>query len=130
MKTRIRGRAFKASLLVLLTGTSATAFAQDSEQLADTGEIIVTANKRSENLQSVSISVSAVAGDALEKGRTTQIDELVSKVPNLQLTSTVGDNTPIFALRGVSLNDFSLNQSGPVYPSGGGRLAWVGSERS
>jgi iron complex outermembrane receptor protein len=113
MTTRFQGRALKASLMLLLTGTSAAAFAQDSEP-ADTGEIIVTANKRSENLQSVSISVSAVAGDALEKGRTTQIDELVSKVPNLQLTSTVGDNTPIFALRGVSLNDFSLNQSGPV----------------
>lgn len=113
MTTRFQGRALKASLMLLLTGTSAAAFAQDSEP-ADTGEIIVTANKRSENLQSVSISVSAVAGDALEKGRTTQIDEIVSKVPNLQLTSTVGDNTPIFALRGVSLNDFSLNQSGPV----------------
>ncbi|WP_086619845.1 TonB-dependent receptor [Erythrobacter tepidarius] len=78
------------------------------------GEIIVTANKRAENLQDVPISVSAVGGEALERGRTTQIDELVTMVPNLQLTSTVGDNTPIFALRGVSLNDFSLNQSGPV----------------
>jgi iron complex outermembrane recepter protein len=106
-------RALKAALVLLLTSTSGAAFAQDAEA-PDSGEIIVTANKRSENLQSVSISVSAVAGDALEKGRTTQIDELVSKVPNLQLTSTVGDNTPIFALRGVSLNDFSLNQSGPV----------------
>ena len=111
-----RSHLLKASLVLLLTSTSATAFAQETkaDDTADSGEIIVTANKRSENLQSVSISVSAVAGDALEKGRTTQIDELVSKVPNLQLTSTVGDNTPIFALRGVSLNDFSLNQSGPV----------------
>ncbi len=97
----------------LMASTSTAAFAQEAE-VPDGGDIIVTANKRSENLQKVSISVSAVAGDALEKGRTTQIDELVSKVPNLQLTSTVGDNTPIFALRGVSLNDYSLNQSGPV----------------
>lgn len=113
MTSRNRSRVLKAALVLLMTSTSGTAFAQEADA-ADTGEIIVTANKRSENLQSVSISVSAVAGDALEKGRTTQIDELVSKVPNLQLTSTVGDNTPIFALRGVSLNDFSLNQSGPV----------------
>ncbi len=98
---------------LLLASTSNAALAQEAE-VADANEIIVTANKRSENLQNVSISVSAVTGDALEKGRTTQIDELVSKVPNLQLTSTVGDNTPIFALRGVSLNDYSLNQSGPV----------------
>ena len=101
------------SVFLMLAGTSSFALAQEAE-VADANEIIVTANKRSENLQNVSISVSAVTGDVLEKGRTTQIDELVSKVPNLQLTSTVGDNTPIFALRGVSLNDFSLNQSGPV----------------
>lgn len=113
MTSSNHSRALKAALVLLLTSTSGAAFAQEADR-SDTGEIIVTANKRSENLQSVSISVSAVAGDALEKGRTTQIDELVSKVPNLQLTSTVGDNTPIFALRGVSLNDFSLNQSGPV----------------
>ena len=113
MTSTNHSRALKAALVLLLTSTSGAAFAQEAET-PDSDEIIVTANKRSENLQSVSISVSAVAGDALEKGRTTQIDELVSKVPNLQLTSTVGDNTPIFALRGVSLNDFSLNQSGPV----------------
>jgi len=38
----------------------------------------------------------------------------VTKIPNLQLTSTVGDNTPIFALRGVSMSDYSLNQASPV----------------
>jgi iron complex outermembrane receptor protein len=106
----------RASFLssVALAACLATAAAAQEDDSAQAGEIIVTANKRSENLQDVAISVSAVGGDALEKGRTTQIDELVTKVPNLQLTSTVGENTPIFALRGVSLNDFSLNQSGPV----------------
>jgi len=103
------------ALLAMGIGSQASAQEQAAEPDGrDANEIIVTANKRSENLQNVPISVSAVTGDALEKGRTTQVDELVSKVPNLQLTSTVGDNTPIFALRGVSLNDFSLNQSGPV----------------
>lgn len=111
--TQIGRKTALTSIFLLMAGTSNLAMAQE-EVVADENEIIVTANKRSENLQNVSISVSAVTGDALEKGRTTQIDELVSKVPNLQLTSTVGDNTPIFALRGVSLNDFSLNQSGPV----------------
>ena len=78
------------------------------------GEIVVTATKRAESLQSVPISVSAIGGDTLSKSRTTSVDELVSKVPNLQLSSTVGDNTPIFSLRGVSMSDYSLNQSSPV----------------
>jgi iron complex outermembrane receptor protein len=75
---------------------------------------VVTAAKRSENLQSVPISVSAVGGDQLAKSRITNVDSLVTKVANLQLTSIVGDNTPIFALRGVSMSDYSLNQSSPV----------------
>ena len=60
------------------------------------------------------ISVSAIGGDQLSKSRVTNADELVTKVANLQLTSIVGDNTPIFALRGVSMSDYSLNQSSPV----------------
>ncbi len=116
-KSKYKSTIFRGALLLLTASASSYAVAQDAPDAASAGapdEIIVTANKRSENLQNVSISISAVTGDALEKGRTTQVDELVSKVPNLQLTSTVGDNTPIFALRGVSLNDYSLNQSGPV----------------
>ncbi len=93
---------------------SGTGWAQESNEDADTGEIIVTATKRAESLQDVPVSISAVTGDALSKSRVTQADELVTKVPNLQLTSTVGDNTPIFALRGVSMSDYSLNQASPV----------------
>jgi iron complex outermembrane recepter protein len=88
--------------------------AEAAPDAKDTGEIVVTAAKRSENLQSVPISVSAITGDALSKSRVTTVDSLVNKVANLQLSSTVGDNTPIFALRGVSMSDYSLNQSSPV----------------
>jgi iron complex outermembrane receptor protein len=90
-----------------------TAQAQDTEP-QDQGEIVVTAAKRAERLQDVPMAVSAIGGDALQKSRVTSSDELVNKIPNLQLTSTVGDNTPIFALRGVSMSDFSLNQASPV----------------
>lgn len=109
----IRGVA-GATLMTLLAGVSTTSYAQAAAEEVDPNEIIVTATKRSENLQSVPISVSAIAGDALSKSRVTQADELVTKIPNLQLTSTVGDNTPIFALRGVSMSDYSLNQASPV----------------
>jgi|CXWL01.1.fsa_nt_gi iron complex outermembrane receptor protein len=109
----IRGVA-GATLTTLLAGVSTISYAQAAAEEVDPNEIIVTATKRSENLQSVPISVSAIAGDALSKSRVTQADELVTKIPNLQLTSTVGDNTPIFALRGVSMSDYSLNQASPV----------------
>lgn len=105
----------------VLTGVAAVALAGPAraQEAATAGEepapdIVVTALKRSESLQDVPISVSAIGGDVLQKGRVTQVDELVTRVANLQLTSIVGDNTPIFALRGVSMSDYSLNQASPV----------------
>lgn len=106
--------------LLLLCGSAATlAQAQTAPQAAaaedsDANEIIVTATKRAESIQDIPLAVSALTGDALFKSRVTQTDELVTRMPNLQLSSIVGDNTPIFSLRGVSMFDYSLNQSSPV----------------
>lgn len=103
------------ALVALLAATPA--MAQDQAAPADaenSDEIVITATKRAESLQAVPISVSAIGGKALERDRVTNVDALVTKVANLQLTSIVGDNTPIFALRGVSMSDYSLNQSSPV----------------
>ncbi|MFC4294663.1 TonB-dependent receptor [Novosphingobium tardum] len=109
------------SLVLIAAFAPLPAFAQSdpandlalSEQAAP-GEIVVTATKRSESLQAVPISVTAIGGDELAKSRITTVDALVTKVANLQLSATVGDNAPIFALRGVSMSDYSLNQSSPV----------------
>ncbi|MBD3728169.1 MAG: TonB-dependent receptor [Sphingomonadales bacterium] len=108
-------RAFGVPSIALVAALAATpALAQSQDDVPVAGEILVTASKRAENLQDVPISLSAIGGDSLAKSRTTNVDDLVTKVANLQLTSIVGDNTPIFALRGVSMSDYSLNQSSPV----------------
>ena len=102
-----------AAVAAVLYATSAAAQTTPGNGAA-VEEVVVTAAKRSENLQSVPISVSAITGDALAKSRVDSVDALVTKVPNLQLSSTVGANTPIFALRGVSMSDYSLSQASPV----------------
>lgn len=103
-------RGYPAIIAALLSGSPALA---QSEEAHD-DLIVVTATKRAENLQSVPISISAISGDTLTSARVTNVDTLVSRVVNLQLNSVVGDNTPIFAMRGVSMSDYSLNQSSPV----------------
>ena len=101
------------ALAVMLA--AAPAYAQDTANEGDAGtEIVVTAAKRSENVQSVPIAIAAIGGGDLAKSRINNVDALVTKVTNLQLTSIVCDNTPIFALRGVSMSDYSLNQASPV----------------
>ncbi|HEX7852471.1 MAG TPA: TonB-dependent receptor [Sphingobium sp.] len=101
--------------VLLGLGASPIALAQEAPPEGESGgDIVVTALKRSERLQDVPVSIAAIGGDAVKDQRITRADDLVMKMPNLQVTSTVGEGTPIFSLRGVSMSDFSLNQSGPV----------------
>lgn len=120
-KTRLLKYSGNVAIIALASVSHiAPAHAQASDQLSEEANknynnvIVVTASKRSENLQDVPISMSAVTGDALAASKTIVADELVTKVPNLQLNGIAGDNIPIFALRGVSMFDYSFNQSSPV----------------
>ncbi|MFT3976864.1 MAG: TonB-dependent receptor [Sphingomonas bacterium] len=94
--------------------TAPAAEAAPADDAGRTGDIVVTAQKRAERLQDVPISVSVLGADMMQKEHVTQVDDLTAKVANLQLSSTVGENTPIFSLRGVSMFDYSLNQAPPV----------------
>ena len=77
-------------------------------------EIIVTAQKRSEDVQKVPISISTLTTDQIRDQRITNITAIAGQVPNFQITEPYGDTFPIFAIRGVSAVDFALNQSSPV----------------
>lgn len=63
-------------------------------------DIIVTAQRRSENLQRAAIAVSAVSGDALMAAGVTRPTELTSLFPSLQVAPSAGPYN-LFYLRGV-----------------------------
>ncbi len=75
---------------------------------------MVTAEKRSESLQSVPVSVTALTSAQLAQLKMDSPSDLVTQVPNLQVNGIVGEGSPLFSLRGVSMFDYSLNQSSPV----------------
>ena len=77
-------------------------------------EVVVTAQKRSESLQSVPVSVTALTASQLGSLKLDTPSALATQIPNLQVNGIVGEGTPLFSLRGVSMFDFSLNQSSPV----------------
>src|SRR5688572_1218474 len=93
------------------------AFAQDTPaSTASLGEIIVTAQRRSENIQDVPISVSALEGERLsamfEGGGDIQV--LAARVPSLYAESSNGRLAPRFYIRGLGNSDFDLAASQPV----------------
>ena len=86
-----------------------TALAQETLQ-----EIVVTAQKREQNLQEVPIAVAAFSGDRLKEAGAVQPLDLAAMTPNLTAKNAVGNTAPIFALRGIGLNDFATNGTQPV----------------
>ena len=97
-----------AVLAIALAGMPALSYAQ---QLLE--EIIVTAQKRDENLQDVPISVTAFSGDQLVALGLSDFTEITQQVPALQLNAWSPKLT-IFNLRGISQNTFNDNNEGPV----------------
>ena len=77
----------------------ATTAPNDSNQLP---EVIVTAQKRSERLRDVPISVTAVSGAQLANLGITQPRDLVKVVPGLTYTES-SFGAPVYTLRGVGL---------------------------
>ena len=77
-------------------------------------EIVVTAQKRAQSVQEVPISVAAIGGDQIDDLKITDTNDIAGLVPNLQVNQVIGDGAPVFSLRGVTMNDYSLHQSSPV----------------
>jgi iron complex outermembrane receptor protein len=76
--------------------------------------IVVTAQKRTESIQDVPVSITALSGTRLTDARIDDASALAGYVPNLQVSAPLGGSTPVFSLRGVSMSDYSLNQASPV----------------
>ena len=94
------------------------AYAQDTAS-ADNGaldEIVVTAQRRQENLQDVPLSVTAISGDKLDAiGAGGQdVRALSARVPSLVVESSFGRTFPRFYIRGLGNTDFDFNASQPV----------------
>lgn len=97
----------------------AVAYGQSSENNTSENlavpEIVVTAQRRSERLQDVPIAITSLSGEALNKLHMTESLDIARATPNLTVSAIAGSGTqPNFFLRGVGLNDFSLNNSGPI----------------
>ena len=76
-------------------------------------EIIVTAQKREQNLQDVGISVTAFTGEQLDNLGATNTTDITQQAPGLQLF-TYTPSLIVFNIRGVSQNNFIDTLEAPV----------------
>lgn len=77
------------------------------------GEIVVTAQKKSERLQDVPIAVSAFSQDGLTSAGVREVQDLRTQVPNLQFSRTV-TNTANISIRGIGSTLVNVSADGGV----------------
>ncbi len=69
--------------------------------------VIVTAERREENLQNVPVSVSALSGDALARRAIVSEQDLRTSTVGLTVRAEAGDNELNYAIRGQSVDAYS-----------------------
>ena len=116
MRRRARYALLFASGSVALLAAQA-AHADPASPGATTGgvtEVVVTAQRRSQNLQDVPISVQAISAQQLTAAGIKSTQDLGQITPNVTIISPIGaGNQPLITIRGIGLNDFDTNNAGP-----------------
>jgi len=86
---------------------------QSSQSQADTGgsvlsgDIIVTAQRREQNIQKVGIAIAAYSGEQLRALNVTDSRELASLTPGVHLGGALAGQNSQYTIRGVTQNDFN-----------------------
>ncbi len=100
----------------LLSSTLVALVVADSAALAQTEltEIVVTAQRRAQSVQDVPIAITAIDGDTLSQLGIEQPVDLARITPGLSTANATSGGTPIFAVRGIGLDDFNPNNNSGV----------------
>ena len=110
MKLTLAATSSIVSMTAMALVLAPSAFAQDT----GIDEVVVTAQKRSQSVQDVPITISAFDADDIEALGITSSGDIAPFVSNLEIGLPSGrGNQPLISIRGVGLNDFNTNNSGP-----------------
>ncbi|QKS01138.1 TonB-dependent receptor [Sphingomonas sp. CL5.1] len=93
--------------------TSDAPKAQDGNSTTALPDIVVTAQKRSESINTVPMSITAASGDTLRNMGVTSPDQLASVVPGFTFTKSAY-GAPVYSLRGVGFYDYAIGAAPAV----------------
>jgi outer membrane receptor protein involved in Fe transport len=89
-----------APVVVTQEATPATAPAAPTQ--ADVQQVIVTAQKRREDIRDVPIAVSVVTGEQLQNRQILDVEDLTRNIPNISFSTQAGPGLGTVEIRGVS----------------------------
>ncbi len=106
---------YRPGLALALAVTTALPATSVLAQQSVLEEVIVTAQKREQDMQDVSVAVSAFSGDAIERMGFEEGLDITQQVPNMNFFAIFGEaSSPSVSLRGISLVNFSDSWESPV----------------
>lgn len=85
----------------------------EERQVGLESEIVVTAQKRAENVQSVPLSITAFGGETIDQLGFTETSQILTQVPGVKL-SEFAPSVLIVNIRGISQNDFADHLEAPI----------------
>src|SRR5438067_435746 len=98
---RLFGGASQLALALAVSVVSTSAMAQTATHQARAEpagatmeEVVVTAQRREQNIQDVPASITAIGGGALEKRQIKSVNGLSAVAPNLQVSEVYGPGSP------------------------------------
>jgi iron complex outermembrane recepter protein len=98
----------------ILAAAPLPAFAQAAPATPEREVVIVTAQKRSEDIQNVPVAVTALGGEALKDQHVASVLDLNALAPSLQVKTDDNAANPKIFIRGIGLNDFNPNTASAV----------------
>jgi iron complex outermembrane receptor protein len=114
-RVRSSGAVRHAVLTALAVAVAPPAHSADADPGGRIEEIVVTAQRREENLQDVPIAVSSFSAADLATARIGTIEDVAFRTPNFILVPQASGNTTYgVAMRGVALTDSVITSDSPV----------------
>jgi iron complex outermembrane recepter protein len=90
-------------------------FALSQDQMVELEEVIVTANRREQNLQDVAISVAAFTDEFFKDSGTSSLQQLEQYTPSLKITPVTDSRSTSIRIRGIG----SIGNNAGIDPSVG-----------
>src|SRR2546427_9466611 len=115
LPVKINQKCARAVAAILGTHAAGAAYAAATPDQSDGGiqEVVVTAQRRTENAQDVPIAIQAFTGDTLRQLNVTNFDDLLKYLPNVVAPSAGPGQDQIF-MRGLSAGNVATQSGGSI----------------
>ena len=98
---------FYSFFIFFIVNYSTISFAQTSSEstTVELEEIVVTAQRREQNISDVSQAVQALSGEDLDELNITNFEEMITLIPGAIQNSTISHGSNVYSIRGVAASE-------------------------